>query len=129
MDRLLDARDMVSGYGDRRALKLIFDAANDEQLDPNDRLQAIDVMRELEYRDIPLKLLPSILVHPEVDDYWAGDVLLGFGKKAEALERFRRAIKSCPRHYRDQIARKLADLQAVTLLEELNNDATAELTI
>jgi len=129
IDRLLDARDMVSEYGDRQALQLIFDTAYDEQLDANDRLQAIEVMGELGYRDIPLKLLPDILARSEVDDYWAGDVLLGFGNKAEALERFRKAIKSCPTNYRDQIGRRLADLQAVALLEELNRAAAAEATV
>lgn len=78
----------------------------------------------MSYRDIPLKLLPGILAHSEVDDYWAGDMLLSFGNKAEALECFQKAIKSCPRSYRDQIARGLADLQAVALLGELNEAAT-----
>ena len=119
---------MVSEYGDRQALKLIFETAYDERLDPNDRLHAIEMMDELGYREIPLKLLPSILAHSEVDDYWAGDVLLGFGNKAEALDRFRKAIKSCPRDYRDQIARRLADLQAVSLLEELNKAVTTGTT-
>jgi tetratricopeptide (TPR) repeat protein len=126
MDRLFDARDMVSEYGDKQALQLIFKAAYDEQLDPNDRLQAIEVMEELGYRDIPLKLLPDILTHPQVDDYWAGDLLLRFGDKAGALERFRKAIKTCPEHYRDQIARRLADLQAIGLLEELSERCVHE---
>jgi hypothetical protein len=60
------------------------------------------------------------LSHPELDDYWAGDVLLRYGDKAEALARIRRAITTCPRNYRDQIARRLADLQALNLLEELD---------
>ena len=70
--------------------------------------------------NIPFGLLTNILAHPDIDDYWAGDALLYFGKKAEALERFRKAIESCPREYRDQIARKLAELQAGALLAELN---------
>ncbi len=128
IDRLLDARDMVSEYGNRRALQLIFDAAYDDHLDPSDRLQAIEVMYELGYRDIPLKLLPGILAHSEVDDYWAADVLLSFGNKAGALERLRKAISTCPESYRDQIACRLADLQAVALLEELKT-ATTEATV
>lgn len=126
IDRLFDARDMVLEYGDRQALKLIFDTGYDEKLDPNDRLQAIEVMEELGYRDIPLGLLHGILAYPQIDDYWAGDLLVRFGNKAEALEYFRKAITSCPRGYRDQIARGLADLQAIALLEDLNRVVSTE---
>jgi hypothetical protein len=124
-DRLLEARDIVSDYGDRRALQLIFDAAYNERLDPNERLQAIEVMEELGYRGIPRELLASVIAHPEVDDYWAGHALLQFGTKSEALAKFRRAVKTCPKEYRDQIARSLAELQATTSLQELNETYAA----
>jgi len=120
VDRLFDARDAALEDGDQRAIRLILDTARDGQFDPNDRLHAIEVLEELGYRQIPTDLLPSVLAHEDVDDFWAGDMLLRLGGKEEALERFRRAIKTCPLEYRDQIARRLADLQAVRLLEELN---------
>jgi hypothetical protein len=117
---LFDARDLVSKYGDKEALQLILVTARDADADPHDRLQAIEVLEELDYRDLPRQLLSEIITDSELDDYWVGDLLLRFGDKAQALERFRRAIKSCPSEYRDQIARRLADLQAIDLLKELD---------
>lgn len=121
VDRLFDARDVALEDGNRRAIQLIFDTACNQRLNPNERLHAIEVLEELGFRQIPTDLLPSVLDHEDVDDFWAGDIVLRLRSKKEALERFRRAIKTCPPEYRDQIARKLADLQAVRLLEELDD--------
>lgn len=124
IDRLFDARDLALEDGNRRAIQLIFDTARNEQADSNDRLHAIEVLEELGYRQIPIDLLPSVLNDNDIDDFWAGDILLRLGgSKEEALERFRRAIKTCPPEYRDQIASKLADLQAVSLLRELDGES------
>ncbi|MBV8754353.1 MAG: NACHT domain-containing protein [Hyphomicrobiales bacterium] len=118
-ERLLEARDMVEECGNREALRLILNTARGQYGDSNDRLWAIDTMEELDYRAFPREMLPEIIVDPDIDQYWAGDLLLRFGDKAGALERLRRAITSCPESYHGQIARRLADLQAVSLLEQL----------
>ncbi|MER9642563.1 hypothetical protein [Mesorhizobium sp. M0239] len=112
MDRLFDLRDLVLEHGNKLALRIIFDTAKSKQGNPSDRLMAVDVLEELGYRAIPMELLPEILSHPEVDDYWAGELLLRFGDKARALNLFEKAIENCPEGYRDQIARELANLQA-----------------
>lgn len=124
VDRLFEARDLVSEYGDKRALDLIMETARDEQLEPTDRLDAIDMLGDLGYRDVPRKLLVEISEHQGVDEYWAGELLLRYGDKAGALDHFQRAIRTCPESYCDQIAHRLADLQAVDLLQELHEAMT-----
>jgi tetratricopeptide (TPR) repeat protein len=125
IDRLLSARELVSKYGNKQALRLIWNTAYDTVADPNDRLQAIEALDDLGYRGTSRELLPGIIADPRVDDYWAGDLLLSFGNKSEALKRFRQAILNSPKDYRDQIAWRLADLQAVDLLDELDNVISA----
>ena len=120
VDRLWGAQEAVSKYGDRVGLKLIFDTARDPREYINDRLHAIETLLGLGYRKVPTEILPEILSHPEVDHWWSGELLLNLGDTARALDLFRRAIQSAPRGYRDQIACRLAELQAVSLLEELN---------
>ena len=121
IDRLIGARDLVSKYGDKEALQLIWSTAHDTAADPNDRLEAIEVLDDLGYRNASRDLLPEIIADPRMDDFWAGDLLLRFGSKGEALKYLCKAIWSSPKDYRDQIARRLADLQAIDLLDELDN--------
>jgi hypothetical protein len=125
MDRLFEARDLVAKFGDKRALGLIHQTAYDAHADVSDRLQATEVLDELEYRGLSRQIFHQVMDDPRADDWWVGDLLLRFGDKAKALRRFRRAITTCSENYRDQIARSLADLNAVGALQELDNASRA----
>lgn len=120
MDRLFEARDMVSKFGDKRSLVLIQNTATDPRADFHDRFQAVQVLDELDYRELPRRLIEQIKDDPEADDWWVGDFLLNLGNKHEALQRFVRSIDKSPKDYRDQIARSLAELGATEALEKLN---------
>jgi len=118
-DPLFEARELVSKFGDRQAIDLLVKTACDPSGDIGNRLQATEVLFELDYRELPRKLLDEIKVRPDADDWWVGDMLLRIGDKSGALDRFVRAIKSSPEEYRDQIARGLAELCAEEALREL----------
>jgi tetratricopeptide (TPR) repeat protein len=122
-DHILGARDLVSKFGDKRALRIIFDTSTNPDADVGNRLEAIEVLDELGYRALSRSLIHQVMDAPDVDDWWIGDQLLRFGNKVEALERFKRSIKTCPKNYRDQIARRLAELQAVEALEMLEKSS------
>ncbi|MGO6996796.1 hypothetical protein [Rhizobium leguminosarum] len=119
-DHLLDARDLVLEYGDWRALDLILTIAKDANSHVATRLEAISVLDELGFRELPMTLLGQIEDEVEVDDYWLGEAYLRLGNKLKALRFFERSIKTAPKGYRNQIGRSLAELNSSSLIDKLN---------
>ena len=120
-DNLLEMRELVSNFGDKRALQIIISAGSDLNADTNGRLDAIEALDELGYRALSRSLMDEVKDRSDADDWWVGDLLLRFGRKADALKYFERSIVTCPESHRDQIARSLAELQAVEALEMLRS--------
>jgi len=111
-NRLLEARDLVEKFGNRAAIELILHVAQDSNADPDDRLQTLDVLNTLGYRQLPRVVIDEISSHCEIDDYWLGDFLLRLGRNREALDCFRKAVSTRPKEYREQIVEGLATLLA-----------------
>lgn len=128
VDRIMVARDAVESNGNKSALQLIFDVAGNSCAHPSDRLEAVDALRYLGFREFPRRVLAEVVKHSDIDNYWAGDALLNIGRKEEALGWFRKAVAECEGGYRDQIARSLAELGEAELIADLDARAAATLS-
>lgn len=118
-ERLEYARDLVDGNGDQQAWRLLIDTLGSPSVDVGTRLRAAELLDELELRDLPREVANELRCAPDVDDYWIGDFLLRIGRKRDAAVSFERAITTCPKDYAHQIAARLADLRADSLLFRL----------
>lgn len=107
-DQLWRAKEYVEEHGDRRALKLILDAAN-----PNDdrqvQLEAIDCLDQLGFRKLSRELFAA-MSREDIEPYWLGAQLLRFGKKAEAIPLYVEAGRSSIEYNENLIWGGLADL-------------------
>jgi tetratricopeptide (TPR) repeat protein len=118
-ERLEYARDLVEGNGDQQAWRFLIDTLRNPAADTGTRLRAAELLDELDLRDLPREAANELRHDPLIDDYWIGDFLLRIGRKRDAAVSFERAIKTCPRDYAHQIAARLADLRANSLLFQL----------
>jgi tetratricopeptide (TPR) repeat protein len=118
-ERLEYARDLVSENGDQQAWRLLVDTLRSPSMDAESRLHAAELLDEFELRDLLRETTNELQRDTSLDDYWIGDFLLRVGRKREAAAALERAITTCPKNYNQQIAARLADLRADSLLFRL----------
>jgi tetratricopeptide (TPR) repeat protein len=91
IDRLQDARDLVMEEGDLSSFQAILGLASDTEADSSDRLEAIDVLEQLGFRELSRSYFER-LDHNSIDPLWVAEQCARFGMKERALEFYRRAI-------------------------------------
>ncbi|TBX98426.1 NACHT domain-containing protein [Rhizobium laguerreae] len=109
-DQLWRAQECVEEHGDRRALKLIFDAANGYNDDAQVQLEAVDCLDQLGFHKLSRQLFAAI-PKSDVEQHWLGAQLLRFGKKAEAMPFYIEAARSNFEYNENVIWGGLADLR------------------
>jgi len=121
IDQLFEARDAVRKVGDRRSLNKLFEVANTDTYEADARLHALEGLYDLGFRNAVLARLEDVVDAPGVDDYWAGELCFRVGMRQKGLEKLARAIETSEEACRTQIAHRLADLQKLELLKQLDS--------
>ncbi|WP_025734025.1 hypothetical protein [Carnimonas nigrificans] len=109
-EQLWCAKEYLEAHGDRRALKLISDAANGYNSDSLVQLEAIDCLDALGFRELSRELFAG-MPKRDIEPYWLGAQLLRFGKKAEAAPFYIEASRSNIKYNENMIRGRLADLK------------------
>lgn len=117
IEQLWCAKEYAEERGDRKVLKLIFDAANGSGDDPSAQLEAIDCLDQLGFRDLSRQLFAAMPGH-DIEPYWLGAQLLKFGRKAEAVPFYVKAARSNIEYNEGLIWGGLADLGLELELKE-----------
>jgi tetratricopeptide (TPR) repeat protein len=110
--RLQDARDLVMEEGDLPSFQAILGLAFDAAADSSDRLEAIDILEQLGFRELSRRHFER-LDYNSIDPLWVAEQCARFGMKERALEFYRCAIGTSHPENAHLILAGFADLRAV----------------
>lgn len=112
IDKLQSARNLVDDDGDITSFQTILSLATDVACDDNDRLEAIDALNELGFRELSRSLFETLDLE-SIEPIWVAEQCSRFGMKNRALVFFRRSIGKTHADNVHLILHGLADLGAV----------------